>query len=80
LADKDTSGNIDSKESLLLSLAIMLNNIPNGLGAGMLKLSAFFTAFIVGLLSIFTFLIGIGVGRSLSHRWLGQWAGTLAGG
>ncbi len=79
-ADKDTSGHIDLKESLLLSLALMLNNIPNGLGAGMLRLPAFFTAFIVGLLSIFTFLIGIWAGKSLGHRWLGQWAGMIAGG
>jgi putative sporulation protein YtaF len=79
LADKDTSGHIDFKESLLLSLALMLNNIPNGLAAGMLRLPAFVTASIVGLLSILTFLIGIGAGKSLGHRWLGQWAGTISG-
>ncbi len=78
-ADKDSSGHIDLKESLLLSLALMLNNIPNGLGAGLLGLPAFFTALIVGVLSIITFLIGIRGGKSLGHRWLGQWAGTVAG-
>jgi putative sporulation protein YtaF len=79
LADKDTSGHIDLKESLLLSLALMLNNIPNGLGAGMLRLPAFFTASIVGLLSILTFLIGMGAGKSLGHCWLGLWAGRISG-
>ena len=78
-ADKDSSGHIDLKESLLLSLALMLNNIPNGLGAGLLGLPALFTAAVVALLSIVTFLIGIGSGKSLGRRWLGQWAGTAAG-
>jgi putative sporulation protein YtaF len=78
-ADKDSSGHIDLKESLLLSLALMLNNIPNGLGAGLLGLPSFFTALIVGLLSIITFLVGIGFGKNFGQRWLGQWAGTVAG-
>jgi putative sporulation protein YtaF len=78
-ADKDSSGHIDLKESLLLSLALMLNNIPNGLGAGLLGLPALFTAAVVAFLSIVTFLIGIGSGKSLGRRWLGQWAGTAAG-
>jgi putative sporulation protein YtaF len=78
-ADKDSSGHIDLRESLLLSLALMLNNIPNGLGAGLLGLPALFTAAVVALLSIVTFLIGIGSGKSLGRRWLGQWAGTAAG-
>jgi putative sporulation protein YtaF len=79
LADKDTSGHIDYKESLLLSLALMLNNIPNGLAAGMLRLPPLFTALVVGLLSIGTFSIGIGAGRKFGHRWLGAWAETVAG-
>jgi putative Mn2+ efflux pump MntP len=56
-----------------------LNNIPNGVGAGLLGLSTLFTTLMVGLLSILTFWLGIGLGRSLGIRWLGRHAGTLSG-
>jgi putative sporulation protein YtaF len=79
LADQDASGHIDLRESLLLSLALMLNNIPNGVGAGLLGMSALFTTLMVGLLSILTFWLGIGLGRSVGIRWLGRHAGTVSG-
>lgn len=79
LADQDSSGYIDLKESLLLSMALMLNNIPNGVGAGLLGLSTLLTTLMVGVLSILTFWAGIGLGRSLGVRWLGRHAGTLSG-
>jgi putative sporulation protein YtaF len=79
LADRDSSGHIDLNESLLLSLALMLNNIPNGVGAGLLGLSIMFTTLMVGVLSVLTFWLGIGLGRSLGIRWLGRHAGTISG-
>jgi putative sporulation protein YtaF len=79
LADRDSSGHIDLRESLLLSLALMLNNLPNGVGAGLLGLSIWFTTMMVGLLSILTFWLGIGLGRSLGILWLGRHAGAISG-
>ncbi len=79
LADRDSSGHIDLKESLLLSMALMLNNVPNGVGAGLLGLSTWLTTLLVGLLSVLTFWVGIGLGRSLGVRWLGRYAGTVSG-
>ena len=79
LADQDSSGHIDLKESLLLSMALMLNNIPNGVGAGLLGLSTWLTTLMVGVLSVVTFWVGIGLGRSLGVRWLGRHAGTISG-
>jgi putative sporulation protein YtaF len=79
LADRDSSGHIDLKESLLLSLALMLNNLPNGVGAGLLGLSTLVTTLMVGFFSILTFWLGIGLGRSLGIHWLGRHAGTIAG-
>jgi putative sporulation protein YtaF len=79
LADQDSSGYIDLKESLLLSMALMLNNIPNGVGAGLLGLSTLLTTLMVGVLSVLTFWVGIGLGRSLGVRWLGRHAGTVSG-
>lgn len=79
LADQDSSGYIDLKESLLLSMALMLNNVPNGVAAGLLGLSTLLTTLMVGVLSILTFWVGIGLGRSLGVRWLGRHAGTVSG-
>jgi putative sporulation protein YtaF len=79
LADRDSSGHIDLKESLVLSMALMLNNIPNGVGAGLLGLSTLLTTLMVGVLSVLTFWVGIGLGRSLGVRWLGRHAGTVSG-
>jgi putative sporulation protein YtaF len=79
LADRDASGHIDLRESFLLSLALMLNNIPNGVGAGLLGFSPLLTTLMVGLLSILTFWLGIGLGRSFGIRWLGRHAGTVSG-
>ena len=57
----------------------MLNNLPNGVGAGLLELSTLLTTLMVGLLSVLTFWLGIGLGRSLGIRWLGRHAGTVSG-
>ncbi len=79
LADRDSSGHIDLKESLLLSMALMLNNIPNGVGAGLLGLSTLFTTIMVGFLSVLTFWLGIALGRTMGVLWLGRHAGTISG-
>jgi putative sporulation protein YtaF len=79
LADRDSSGHIDLKESLLLSMALMLNNIPNGVGAGLLGLSTLLTTIMVGFLSVLTFWLGIALGRTMGVLWLGRHAGTISG-
>jgi putative sporulation protein YtaF len=79
LADQDSSGHIDLKESLLLSMALMLNNIPNGVGAGLLGLSTLLTTMMVGFLSVITFGLGIALSRTMGVLWLGRHAGTISG-
>jgi putative sporulation protein YtaF len=79
LADRDFSGHIDLRESLVLSMALMLNNIPNGVGAGLLALSPAFMVGAVFLLSLLTFRIGLSLGRTVGARWLGSHAGTVSG-
>jgi putative sporulation protein YtaF len=70
LADRDCSGHIDLRESLLLSMALMLNNIPNGVGAGLLGLSTLLTTVLVGVLSVVTFWLGLALGRTVGVLWL----------
>ena len=79
LADQDFSGHIDLREGALLGLALTLNNLPNGVAAGMLKLPVFATTLLVMALSIVMIWVGIGIGMQVSTRWLGKWAGVASG-
>lgn len=77
-ADWDSSGNIDSKEAAALAFGLTINNIPNGVGAGMLSLNIYAMTAVVFLVSIVTIRLGIYLGQ-LGVRWVGKSAGPLAG-
>jgi len=79
LADQDQSGHIDLKEGTILGLALLLNNLPNGVAAAMIKLPVFLTTLTVGVLSILTFWLGIGIGRHIEARWSGKWVWVTSG-
>ncbi len=78
IADWDLSGHIDLKEATALALGLTLNNIPNGVGAGMLGLSPILTTISVFFFSIITIWIGISGGLVGSHR-LGKLTGVISG-
>lgn len=78
VADWDFSGHIDAKEALALALGLTINNIPNGIGAGMLGLNVYAMTAVVFVVSIITIWIGIYLGK-LGVRWVGRSAGVLAG-
>jgi putative sporulation protein YtaF len=78
LADRDFSGHIDLREASALSLGLTLNNIPNGVGAGMLGLSLPITTGAVFLVSIIFIWVGIYCGQ-LGIHWLGKSAGLIGG-
>jgi putative sporulation protein YtaF len=78
IADWDFSGHIDLREATALAFGLTLNNIPNGVGAGMLGFSLSITTSAVFLISIITIWIGIYFGQ-LGIRWVGQAAGWIAG-
>lgn len=79
LADRDFSGHIDLREGAVLGLALMLNNLPNGVAAGMLRLPVAPTILVVVLLSIITFWVGIGLSQNIAVRWLGERAWVVSG-
>jgi putative sporulation protein YtaF len=79
LADDDFSGHIDLREGTLLGLALMLNNLPNGVAAAMLKLPVPLTMLAVGILSVLTFWLGIGIGANIGSRWNGKWTWVASG-
>ena len=78
LADWDFSGHIDMREATALAFGLTINNIPNGVGAGMLGLNISITTAAVFLVSVITIWIGIYFGQ-LGVRWLGKSAGLISG-
>ncbi len=78
IADWDFSGHIDLREATALALGLTLNNIPNGVGAGMLGLNASIITLAVFVCSIITIWLGISFGH-LGFRRLGNSAGLLSG-
>jgi putative sporulation protein YtaF len=79
LADDDFSGHIDLKEGTLLGLALMLNNLPNGVAAAMLQLPVALTTLAVGVLSLLTFWLGMGIGANIGSRGNGKWTWVASG-
>lgn len=69
---------IDVKEALALALGLTINNIPNGVGAGILGLNIFAMTAVVFVASIVTIWLGIYLGK-LGVRWVGRYASVLAG-
>ncbi len=79
IADQDFSGHIDLKEGVILGLALLLNNLPIGLVAGLFGLSPLLIMLFVVVLSILTIWIGISTGYFLGHHWLGRLSGPISG-
>jgi putative sporulation protein YtaF len=77
--DYDKSGHIDLKEGTILGLALMLNNLPNGVAAAMIKLPALLTTLAVGILSLLTFWLGISIGRYMGDRSQSAWTWVISG-
>lgn len=79
LADWDFSGCISIKESLVLGFALAVNNMANGIGAGMAGINPIITSIFAFLVSLFAIWIGIKLGHEYVHRWLGRLATPIAG-
>ena len=78
-ADYDKSGHIDLKEGTILGLALLLNNLPNGVAAAMIKLPVLVTTLAVGVLSVLTFWLGIAIGRFMGGRSQAAWTWVASG-
>lgn len=70
---------IGPSELLILSLGLTLNNIPNGLGAGILHINIWLLGALNFVASLLMLGIGLQVGRRGVH-WFGRYAGYVAGG
>ena len=78
IADRDFSGHIDLKEATALALGLTINNIPNGVGVGMLGCGAMLMTSSVFLFSLMTIWVGI-TGGHCGFKWLGERTGLISG-
>lgn len=79
LADWDFSGCISIGESVILGCALALNNMANGIGAGLAGLNPFATAIFAFVISLLVIWIGIKLGHDYIYNSLGKLSAPLAG-
>ncbi len=78
-ADKDDSKHLDFKEATVLGIALSINNIGGGLGAGMIGLNSFWVGFFSAVIS-FLALWGGNYITDYFTRWnIGNKATVIAG-
>ncbi len=78
-ADLDASGTISLYEGTLLGLALTINNVSSGIGAGMAGVNIAATTLLVLMLSFIMLSGGAVLGSSYAARWLGDKAGLVGG-
>ncbi len=78
-ADTNFSRRIELKESWMLAIALSLNNVINGVAAGMLRMNPVLTTLFVMLFSVLTLSAGLTAGYQLGKRWLGSLSGVVSG-
>lgn len=78
-ADINQSGFIDVKESFILGLALALNNVGVGLGAGISRFDALLTSAFTFVLSIISFLAGFHMGKRILPGSLKKYAESISG-
>jgi putative sporulation protein YtaF len=80
--DRTVSGRdevLTSRRALPLGLALAVNNLGAGVGAGLAGVPPLTTTVIAGVLSLAAIDWGSRVGRALSARTVGRWAPFLSG-
>jgi putative sporulation protein YtaF len=77
--DDDHHHFISLKESATLGIALALNNVATGLGAGATGISPFLTMIGAGLFSLFFIGFGSKFGLVIARSWFGKYAETISG-
>jgi putative sporulation protein YtaF len=73
LADKDQSGEISTVEALVLGVAVSMNALTNGLGAGLLKLSPLAISISAAVFSFLAIWSGVKLGTRVADVRIGKW-------
>ena len=72
-ADFDHSGDIGIVESIVLGIAVSLNALTNGLGAGLIGLSPFAVSLSAGIFSFIAIWAGVTLGKKVANVRIGSW-------
>lgn len=78
-ADVDKSGNISTKEAVLLGLALAMDALGAGFGAAMTGFRPLLTPLVVSIVKFIMVSVGIYLGRRYAAKWLGEKASVLPG-
>jgi putative sporulation protein YtaF len=78
-ADQDFSRHIDRREALLLGFALSLNNVVNGVAAGIAGLDPMLVTILVCIFSVLTIWIGMSAGIRFGSRAAGRSTGVVSG-
>lgn len=79
LADKDNSHNIEFKESIILGIALSLNNIGLGVGASIIGLNLYLTSLLSIVFSMIFIQAGYYIGESIFSSIFKKYAGLISG-
>ncbi|OAB26819.1 sporulation membrane protein YtaF [Paenibacillus macquariensis subsp. defensor] len=78
-ADRDGNNILSRKESITLGIALALNCLAGGFGAGVTGLSPLATTISIGVCSLISIDLGVRVGEQIAKTWLGKWSNRLGG-
>ncbi|MGU3472041.1 manganese efflux pump [Paenibacillus sp. D51F] len=78
-ADRDGNQILSWSEGWALGLALSLNCIASGIGAGATGLSVAGVTLSIGIFSLATVGIGAGIGVRLARTWLGRYSNAIGG-
>jgi putative sporulation protein YtaF len=78
-ADRDGNNIISWTESWNLGVALALNCIASGFGAGVTGVSAWGTTLSIGAFSLLTVGLGVRVGNQIVQTWLGRFSNAIGG-
>lgn len=79
LADRDYSGDISLKESILLGTALAVNCLGTGFGAGMTGVNIYLLCSAVVIFSVLTISLGAFIGKHFAASFLGEKATIISG-
>ena len=78
-ADQNRSHDIDLREATVLGVALSLNNVGGGFSAGLVHLSALWTALFSAIISFLVLWLGSWAGAQLGVTRVGKHAQAVAG-
>jgi putative sporulation protein YtaF len=79
VADTNKSGTIEFKESILLSIALSLNNVGLGIAASIAGLHVILTTAVTLITTIFIIPLGFLCSKKLLNTWFGKSGNLISG-